>query len=93
MTAFLQPQGQFYYKVAPMGLNPSGDWWCHKNDEAIAGLPGGLKLVDEILVYAPLLVELRRRIRGVLQRCRAHGIVLSKKSLRSAAASILRATT
>ncbi len=25
LTAFLLPQGRFYYKVAPMGLNPSGD--------------------------------------------------------------------
>ncbi len=29
LTAFLLPQGRFYYKVAPMGLTPSGDWWCH----------------------------------------------------------------
>ncbi len=79
LTAFLLPQGRFYYRVAPMGLNPSGDWWCRKSDEAIAGLPGVLKLVDDILVHAPSLVELRGRIRGVLQRCRAHGIVLSKK--------------
>ncbi len=39
-----------------------GDWWCRKSDEAIAGLPGVLKLVDDILVHAPLLVELRGRI-------------------------------
>ena len=50
-----------------------------QEDEAIAGLPGVLKLVDDILVHAPSLVELRGRIQGVLQRCRAHGIVLSKK--------------
>ena len=62
-----------------MSLNPSGDRWCRKSDEAIAGLPGVLKLVDDILVHAPSLVELRGRIQGVLQRCRAHGIILSKK--------------
>ncbi len=38
-----------------------------------------LKLVDDIPVHAPSLVDLRGRIRGVPQRCRAHGIVLSKK--------------
>ncbi len=67
LTAFLLPQGRFYYRVAPMGLNPSGDWWFRKSDEAIAGLPGVLKLVDDILVHAPSLVELRGQIRGVLQ--------------------------
>ena len=79
LTAFLLSQGRFYYRVAQMGLNPSGDWWCCKSEEAIAGLPGVLKLVDVILVHAPSLVELRGRIRWVLQPCRAHGIVLSMK--------------
>ena len=59
MTAFFLPQGWMYYRVAPMGLKPSGDWWCRKSDETIAGLPGVLKLVDDILVHAPSLVELR----------------------------------
>ena len=71
-------QGRFYYKVAPMGLNPSSDWWCRKSDEAVASLSGVLKLVDDILVHAPSLVALWGQIRHVLQRCRAHGIVLNK---------------
>ncbi len=79
LPAFLLPQGRFYYRVAPMGLNPSGHWWCRKSDKAIAGLPGVLKLVDDILVHAPSLVELRGRIQGVLQRCHDHDIVLSRK--------------
>ena len=79
LTAFFLPQGRFYYRVAPMGLNPSGNWWCHKSDEAIAGLLRVLKLMDNILLHAPSLAELNGRIRGVLQRCRANGIVLSKK--------------
>ena len=35
--------------------------WCRKSDEAIAGLPGVLKLVDYILVHTPLLEDLRGR--------------------------------
>ncbi len=78
LTAFLLPQGRFYYKVALMGLNPSGDLWCCKCDEPVVGPPGVLKLVYDILIHSPSLVELRGRIRHVLQRCRAHGIVLNK---------------
>ena len=81
LTAFLLPQGKFYYKVAPMGLSPSGDWWCQRSDEALAGLPGVLKLVDDILVQAATKEELLQRIRQVLQRCRQHGMILSKKKL------------
>ncbi len=62
LTAFLLPQGWFYYRVAPIGINPSGDLWCHKRDEATFCLPGVLKLVDNILGHAILLVELRGRI-------------------------------
>ena len=62
LTVFLLPQGRFYYRAAPMGFNPSGDWWCRKSDEAIAGFPGVLKLVEDILVHAPSLVELWGRI-------------------------------
>ncbi len=38
-----------------------------------------LNLGDDILVHAPSLVEPLGRIQWVLQRCRAHGIVLKKK--------------
>jgi hypothetical protein len=81
LTAFLLPQGRFFYKVAPMGLNPSGDWWCSKSDEALVGLEGVTKLVDDILVQAETREVLIQRIRAVLDRCRTHGIVLSKKKV------------
>jgi hypothetical protein len=81
LTAFLLPQGRFFYKVAPMGLNPSGDWWCQKSDEALVGLEGVTKMVDDILVQAETREELFTRIESVLERCREHGIVLSKDKL------------
>ncbi len=64
-----------------MGLSPSGDWWCQRSDEALAGLPGVLKLVDDLLVQAPTKEELLQRIRQVLQRCQQHGMILSKRKL------------
>ncbi|TRY75148.1 hypothetical protein TCAL_09953, partial [Tigriopus californicus] len=44
---------RFHYNRAPMGLNASSDKRCHRSDVAIKGLPGVLKLVDDILVQAP----------------------------------------
>ena len=81
LTAFLLPQGKFYHKVAPKGLFPSGDWWSQRRDEALADLPGVLKLVGDILVQAPTKEELLQRIRQVLQRCQQHGMILSKRKL------------
>ncbi len=78
-TAFLLPWGRYMYTVAPMGMASSGDWWCKRSDEALVGLEGVVKLVDDILVMADTKEELLVRIRHVLERCRLHGIVLSKK--------------
>jgi transposase InsO family protein len=79
LTAFLLPQGRFVYKVAPMGLNPSGDWWCCRSDRALVGLPGVTKLVDDLLIQAPDLPTLAERIRATLRRCREHKLVLHSK--------------
>jgi len=81
LTAFLLPQGRFFYRVAPMGLNPSGDWWCKRSDEALVGLEGVVKLVDDILVQAPSRETLLRRVEDVLRRCQAHNIALSANKL------------
>ena len=81
LTAFLLPWGRYVYTVAPMGLNPSGDWWCKKSDEALVGLEGVTKLVDDILVQAADEDELLRRMEAVLLRCRQHGITLSRKKV------------
>ena len=52
-----------------MGLSCSSDEWCRRSDEALAGLPGVLKLVDDILVQAPTKEILYSRLNDVLYRC------------------------
>ena len=80
-TAFLLPWGRFVYTVAPMGLSCSGDWFCQRTDEALAGIDGVVKLVDDILVMGESEEELYTRIREVLERCRHKGIILSRKKM------------
>ena len=41
--------GGYTYLRAPMGLTSSGDIFCARTDEALAGIPGVHKLVDDIL--------------------------------------------
>ena len=67
--------------MAPMGLSCSGDWFCQRTDEALAGLDGVVKLVDDILVMGESEEELYTRIREVLDRCRHRGIILSRKKM------------
>ena len=81
ITTFVCEWGTFEYNRAPMGLNCSGDAFCRRSDEALSGIKGVLKLVDDILVYGSSYDQLFQRVEEVLQRCVDHGITLSKKKI------------
>ena len=81
LTTFLLPYGRFKYRRAPMGLCSSSDEFCRRSDEAIKGMQGVQKIVDDILIHACSMETLFQRIRDVLQRCRKHGITISKKKM------------
>ena len=64
-----------------MGLSASSDEWCFRSDQVLAGLTGVLKLVDDIIVQAPDELSLITRVQSLLERCRQHGMTLSKQKL------------
>ncbi|XP_059085528.1 uncharacterized protein K02A2.6-like [Tigriopus californicus] len=78
LTTFLTPFGRFRYCRAPMGLNASGDEFCARGDRALAGLAGVKKIVDDVLVCGDSFSDLITKTKAVLQRCKEHGITLSK---------------
>ena len=79
LTTFILPSGRYRFRRAPMGLSASSDEWCYRSDQAINGLSGVLKIVDDIIVTAPTPDVLEERIRQVLERCRNHKITISRK--------------
>ena len=81
LTAMITELGVFIYLRGAMGLNATGDEFNRRSDEAIHGLDGILKLIDDILVYASTLEELFQRVEAVLQRCQERNMTLSKKKL------------
>ncbi len=81
LTTFITPWGRFRYKRAPMGLSSSGDEFCRRGDQALHGLEGVHKLVDDVLVTGVDEQQLKDRLRQVLERCEKAGITLSKKKL------------
>jgi hypothetical protein len=78
MTTFILPSGKYRYTRAPMGLNASSDEFCRRTDEALAGVAGVVKVVDDILVQAEDYDQLEERLEQVLERCRAARITLTK---------------
>lgn len=79
LTTFLLPCGRYRYLRAPMGLCSSSDEWCRRSDEALHGLAGTQKLVDDILIEGKDLTQLQERIIAVLEHCRKYGLRISKK--------------
>jgi len=84
LTTFILPFGVYYYKRCPMGLSGSGDIFCLKSDEALHGLEGLSKIIDDLLLEGSTPGELLQRFKNLLQRCREHNIILSKKKLQIA---------
>jgi hypothetical protein len=78
MTTFILPSGKYRYTRAPMGLNALSDEFCRRTDEALAGVDGVVKVVDDILVQAEDYDQLEERLEQVLERCRAARITLTK---------------
>ena len=64
-----------------MGLNTSSDEWCCHLDRIITGLSWAKKIVDDTLIWAQNLGELKERAGVVLKRCRDLNITISLKKL------------
>ena len=63
----------------PQGLNASSDEWCCRSNTVLDRLPWAKKIVDDILVWALSLPELRIRVETIAHTCRKLNITLSKK--------------
>lgn len=80
-TSFICERGTFVYLRAPMGLNASGDEFCRRSDDALIGLQGIVKLIDDVLVFAETEDQLYERLEAVIQRCQDTGITLSMNKI------------
>ena len=60
-----------------MGLASSGDEFCKRTDQALAGIPGLFKLVDDILVQGRTKKELIDRVEALFNHCLENQITLS----------------
>ena len=84
LTTFMLPSGRYQFNRSPMGLNASGDEWCSRSDECLSGIPGLIKIVDDILVQADTHAQCVQRLRQVLRCCQKNGITLSAKKFQLA---------
>ena len=72
LVAFLTKWGTLTYLRKPMGLTSSGDIFCHRTDEPLAGIPGVQKLVNNGLVMGSTMKQLMGRVLFVFDACYVH---------------------
>ena len=62
-----------------MGLTSSGDTFCHRTDEALAGIPGVRKLVDNGHMMEITMKQLMGRVSSVCSMLAMSILTLSAK--------------
>ena len=61
-----------------MGLSSSSDEWCHHSDRIVEGFSWCKKIVDNILIWVAIPVELEEPLHTLLQRCQRLHVTLSR---------------
>ena len=62
-----------------MGLSSSSDECCRYSDFVIEGCKFAKKIANDILIWAPTLDVLEKRILQILERCATINVTISKK--------------
>jgi hypothetical protein len=88
LTCFLTEWGRYAFKRATMGLVSAGDEYNRRSDEALEGLTGMVKLVDDICIFSDTYEEHVQAIKKFLERCLEHGITLTAEKMRLAQAEV-----
>jgi len=83
-TCFLTEWGRYKFQRATMGLVSAGDEYNRRTEEALEGIPGLIKLVDDICIYSEEYDDHIKKINLFLDRCRAKGITLNPEKMKLA---------
>ena len=79
LTTFLTPFGRFRFKRAPFGITSIPEHYNRRMTEALRGLKGITRFVDDTMVYGRDKKEHLHNVRKFLERCREERIRLNKE--------------
>ncbi|CAB4041284.1 Hypothetical predicted protein, partial [Paramuricea clavata] len=78
LTCFITPFGRYVCNQAAFGISSISECYNLRMDKVVNGLQGIRKIVDDVLVYAPTLSALKKRVHAFLDRCSKHGVTLKR---------------
>ena len=84
LTTFITPFGRFKYLRAPYGISSISEHYNRRMDEALIGLSGFRRIVDDIVIYDNDVIQHESRVRKFLQRCSDHKITLNTSKFKYA---------
>ena len=77
LTTFITPFGRFKYLRAPYGISSISEHYNRRMDEALVGLSGFRRIVDDIAIYDRDPEQHDHHVRMFLQRCADLNITLN----------------
>ena len=78
LTTFITPCGRFKYLRAPYGISSISEHYNRRMDEALAGLSGFRRIVDDVVIYDRDPEQHDHHVRRFLQRCADLNITLNE---------------
>ena len=79
LTTFITPYGRFKYLRAPYGLSSIAEHYNRRMAEALEGLSGYRRIVDDIVIYDKDPQQHVIHVKQFLQRCRERQISINKE--------------
>lgn len=78
LTTFITPWGRFCFRRMPFGISSAPEFFQRSMEKILAGLPGVVCMMDDVLVYGGDADEHWSRLRDVLNRIQNSGMTLRK---------------
>ena len=78
ITTFIAPQGCYRFKRTPFGLSDASEAFQKMMERLLFGVEGICISVDDVIIHAPTMPELVKRLRQVFERCHHYNLKLNK---------------
>jgi len=78
LTTFITPYGRFKYLRAPYGLSSIAEHYNRRMAEALEGLTGYRRIVDDIVIYDKDPQQHVAHVKQFLERCKERQIAINK---------------
>ena len=78
LTTFITPFGRFAYNRLPFGITSAPEFYQQQVSQILAGLPGTVCLMDDIVVSGRNEAEHDQRLQATLEKLASAGVTLNK---------------